>query len=386
MKLIIKISMLIGLVFFSNNLEAQLLKNIKKKVQEIEKKISKEQQPPQRQTRTQPPKKKLEPEIEFEKGISFVAPNEDFIGFELQQFRGKIRFGQLNGHNYINPHLGKSSASQKTQVRRKMKDLSFEYGKYHQLLRTKYLSNFYDLMNKEMPHQVERSTSGSGYYAGDENDRSSYIAQENMIGLAYTMISPEGFIEFLGDSDKARNIAKMKHRRFSSANRYSIHWKGKDEFEIIETYQKFVERYCKDLRKWAAQLDEEGYFVEQVRFEKYDFQNSGFSIRFSPPGVKNVSESDRKYVYEPKQQRQKPFTHLYKMDTTDAKAMIDRKNERKLGRSLYAVYKVKYYGIEDPSVLSTYRQPFLLQHVTSPIIEIFEDEALTKKLGEVTMK
>ena len=58
-------------------------------------------------------------------------------------------------------------------------------------------------------------------------------------------------------------------------------------------------------------------------------------------------------------------------------------------RRLYFVYKVKFVGLDEKSEehKGAFTARFLLKyHLTSPIIEFYEDEALKVKVAEVSLK
>ena len=387
MKNCIAILMFLSFIFVPNA-NAQLFKDIKKNIKKAGQKIdnalskqkkvtqTKEETPAPQSTRQRP----QEESIQFEKGIMFDAPNDNFFNFELQSFRGLPRLGVLNGYGYYNPRVrGGSSTRDNQQVRAEMKDLGYAYAKYYQLLKTKYLAPFFEVMDKDMPYSVKYGSHVRfTYKEGDE--RSSNIAQIHLKRVAYILLSQSSFQNYFCAPNSDCNLSFKKNRTTPKFPR----WSGKDEFEVIETYKKFINENYKSLRDWSAQIMEEGYFVEKVRFEQYDFKKGGFHLRFSPGISVQKFRSANKVIYNIQNQQRLSFAYLFKMDTSEAKALIERKDEKKLGRHLFAVYKVKYYAVGNSgkSWLPSEKLS-LLHHITIPVIELYEDEALTKKLGEI---
>lgn len=389
MKNCITILMFLSFTFVPNA-NAQLFKDIKKNIKKAGQKIdnalskqkkvnkTKEVTSVQRPTRQET----QEESIQFEKGISFDAPNDNFFSFELQSFRGAPRFGRLNGYGSYNPNVrGGSSTRDNQQVRAEMKNLGYAYAKYNLLLKAKYLAPFFNVMDKEMPYAIKHYQMSSKRYE-DENEAYSMVAQTQLQNMAYVLLKERAFKNYFCAPDSDCKIALLKNRYVLETSK----WYGEDEFETIETYKDFIAENYTDLMNWSAQIKDEGYLVEKISFKQYNFEKGGFYLRFYPGTSINKFQTEGKVIYNIRNQKRLDFTHLFKMNTSDAKALIERKDEGKLGRHLYAVYKVKFYGIGSTYKslsISTVHRLSLLNHITTPVIELFEDEALTKKLGEI---
>ena len=108
-----------------------------------------------------------------------------------------------------------------------------------------------------------------------------------------------------------------------------------------------------DLKKWSTSFNSEFYFVQAIRLGTYNFEKEGFPI-----------ENNALFRGS-----------LVKMSPSKAEAFV---REHKTKR-LLAVFKQHYLKIEDPS------KPVNVE-LSSPKVEIYQDEALTYKIDEITIK
>lgn len=176
-------------------------------------------------------------------------------------------------------------------------------------------------------------------------------------------------------------------------------WKG-DSFEQIRNYRTFVKKHFQSLTKWPNQLIPEGsedvYYVTVDRVSNYDFDNGGILLSL---GFANVSEdnailrkvlnknirfqislkeiffsqnhSDRgsnSFDYSPRNSYERNIDQsngvvFFEIDLEEANEVL------KLGR-LYVLRKLK---LNDDFTFN----------ITSPVIELYQNESLTEKIGEL---
>ena len=381
MKLSIHLIFIFSFLFVVQSANGQIFKKIKNKIddtgQKIGQKLNKNKSTKSSETTTPTvfKSKPVAPVINFEEGFVIQAYNDRFLNFELQQFRGKPRFGRLN-------HYG-TNVKDNLELREKMKEWRYDYARYNKLLQTKYLSSLFDVMDRKIPYDVKKSTAMYGV-DGSAQERASAIAQSHLCESAYILFASEEFKKYFCRDDRKCNPGR--NRRIPQV---SVRWGGKDEFEIVEKYQKFVTENYEVLRSWPDNIVDEGYLVEVIELGDYDFENGGFQLQISPMNYDKLEPLDAKGLYDGKSYKRRNFSELYKMDGTKAKDLINRLDAEKLGRRIFAVYKIKYYGVSDP--VGLFGMPYnkkitLASYVTSPVVELFEDEALTIKIGEVTLE
>ncbi len=319
--------------------------------------------------------------------LKIDSPSPKFKSIHLQSHKGLPRFGAQNLYYYKNEYGDQAVNKVKSEL------LKQGYPNYYNLLKMKYLSNYYDDMDREYLTEITREN------ANNKKDIHSQTAQKYFLNLAYG-ISSENLLRTYFCDAKGPNC------------RYPRQWGGtRDEFEIQENYAAFTKENLDVLRNWSSVLFknnmETGYMVHRYEFcpygspvIQYDFDQSGYWIDVFP-STKNRSRRGHQYERNRAFFREfLPMTDygnahlnrmtdpvsyypkiLLKISPEDAEALVNQKPKQ-----LYAAIKVnivfKQVGGSQPSV------PHIeyTYHLADPMIEFYDDIKLTKKIGEISLK
>jgi len=300
--------------------------------------------------------------------ISFAAPSDTFKSIYLQTHKELPRFGTLNQYS---PTVTKKSeygsrgnpkyAQQNPSTKEKIRVLRNGYVLHRELVKMKYLKILYDDMDLN-------AISKPDYKNPEGKDSRSYVAQNHL-----------------------RTLAK----RFCTAETFNAAYGRSNQFEQQRNYQNFVEGHLKPLKKWSNTFFEndamEAYIVTTSSLSSYDFEKEGYWL---PVQLTNGARSIFFSALEPVSSVEENILNLVgtraikgirlwgflSIPTTNAEKLQEQNIQR-----LYLVRKVKvnykdieYRGNQEPNLKFSF-------HHLNPIIEIYEDEGLTKKLGELPL-
>lgn len=272
------------------------------------------------------------------------------------------------------------------EIRSKTKVTRLEYAKYCKLLEYGYMSEIYKDLN------AGRLSDPVFDKPKTPEERNSNIAQYHLLNLAFLLSSDESYPKYFCASQPN---CRTPERRIESPG---ARWGGANEFEALRSYKSFVDDNLADLGRVAAAIPNEGYFVETQHLEEYDFEKEGFpiSLNFFWNDVLPLKTNSSVFHFTPIHDYEKGLGHqpdgrLNKFDSIlaipidEAEAAINR-----TGRKIFVVYKIKFNRYEGEEELRFNGKPLTFAvhigyHLTSPVVEFFEDEALTKKIGEVVL-
>ena len=325
----------------------------------------------------------IEEELLKDDKIVFKAPDGAFIDFELQSFKGLPRFGVLKQSETIVED----------------KELERYYEIYSALIELKFLKN--DLNEKNLKFE---NLSPNARLNINGIKRLMYLASNNEVFKYYfcnKTIEPCKLPPYrrIGDNDKTPGIIS------SSKNGFLGHWGGNDanEFQQKRAFDTFIKQEYNTLLEWSHGIWEDqheiGYLVNTVSLNalSYDFENQGFWIqaglkRNSQINLSNRTFSPLRFVvrYMPKQL----FEKNPKANTNYALFMVSPEKaeelEKRKIKKIFIVQKIKLQLLKKEAVvLRRYnkKQKLLFQYnIESPLIELYEDDALTKKLGEISLE
>jgi hypothetical protein len=386
-----KLFQLILISFFICNVQpvdAQILKKLQKKIVKIvEKEIDETidgKKEKESEKKAETPKQKSLQEIEkglekqqFEKGLIIPAPNPRLQSLKLQSYKGLPRVGVLNYYDIYKPIYNKNGVGattiatrdydKKKLVETELKERKNNLKNYSLLLEMKFLNEFYNEIEKDYLMQGQ-------------------IAQEHLKNIAYGLTTHEAYPKyFCGDDANCKKWINSNNERKSSI------WGGdsRNEFNKQKSYITFVKDNLEDLKKWSAAINTEVYVVKKIKFQTYDFEKEGFPIeRFHLGNAFNwstqIPSNDlelRRHVpvndIEMSIKNDTYIEFLIKIPADKAETFL-KQNKSK---TLLAVYKIKYDNIVDPAQ-SPFSKSF---HLTSSIIEIYNDDALTNKVYEINI-
>ncbi|MFD1162403.1 hypothetical protein [Hwangdonia seohaensis] len=299
------------------------------------------------------------------------SPSENYKDILLQSHNGLPRFGVLNRYEISRGKIEPNS-------REKSKLISESYSSYIGLIQMDYMKAMYNDFNRT----VRALTRPNGTTKKEEN---SYKAQQHFWKLASQICT-----ETTGD----------------------IH-AGTNEFERRRNYKDFVANNLDGLRNWSNTILKNnsinGYWVNMIRLKDYDFDKKGYWINIILSNVRQRnSRFSTKYNffknYVPKHGFEtKLYSEKNKLNTTPAIKVLFKispeeaekiQQPTKLNRgtvmlnTLYAAAKIKVTikpFVEDQNN-RTPEIPEFDHHFISPIIVLYKDAALTKKVGEISLE
>ncbi|WP_411031725.1 hypothetical protein [Spongiimicrobium sp. 3-5] len=313
---------------------------------------------------------------------TFTPPSDKFISIKLQTYKGLLRFGEQDNYyklpdgSYVN-HKSKTAYEQADK-----KNWEIALGRHAllELLRFKYMSPIYEDMDKTL--LTKRSNS---MYQKEKN---SFTAQSNLLRLASAVTSAKDMPRFFCNPkakdctyDPGRDL--YFHRNVGSGE----YWggQGASEFKQLGAFTSYVNENFEELQEWKTNFFpndvEEGYFVIGAHLGIYDFENKGYWIRsqtfrnngklFRFMDLQAANSNERKLVHP------QGVEILYKISPEEAEKHTEET------KNLFLVFKVKVQikGMEynNENVHATYS-------LQSPIIELYKDDSLTHKFGEISIE
>ena len=306
-------------------------------------------------------------EIDESDLIVYPASSKKFHDLVLQSHKGLPRFGSLN--NYTIPVKNNkgykkkySSIRQNPATREKNKKIQLGYQNYFKMVTFKYLSDLYKDIDRERLTKMPSTET-------TEKQKNSYTAQQYLRNLLTLCVE-----------EKCKN----------SLN-------GNNEFERLRNYKTFVSENLDDLRKWSNTFFKNnnvvGYHVSSLGLgsQSYDFDKNGYWVFLNL----NINAANNRTTYtsfEPKNQYENKLMnqsglHPNKMRALQVFLPMSPENAEKFQlnnmRNLYLVKKIKLTYKE---INSGFRTRLTLNyHHESPQMEIYEDIALTKKIGTLSL-
>lgn len=366
---IIKIIGILFLFLLSTQLDAQILNKIKNKLKEaenkLEKKISDLEKPSNTRQATTPQAMPKSAEVEAYDYLSIAAINERFEGVQIQSFRGLPRLGVLYNYQTDNksiPNRSERLTKSKTDWR--------AVGKFTTLLQVKLMDDKFDQMDLEMPVEVKYPRGGP---VGDKKVQLSGYCQRTIRYIATILLKKEYSSDYFCNSNRPCDPEKASTSEWGGY--------GSNEFDKIKAYTAYINDNFQDILNTASKVPEEAYWVSTARIGQYDFNSKAFPIHFSLTKGFYVPKNS----YEEKLNDQsRIYNTTLEMSPSEAQILL----ENLPNRYLYAVYKIKYSRHDITNTGLSYTKdgnPRNEFHLISPIIELFEDIGLTKKLGEISL-
>ncbi len=318
--------------------------------------------------------------INYDDVITFKPPSEKFIPLLLQTHKQQLRFGHQNSYS-LKPDGSYISHHKQPVLAKKIdkKTTLLQYGRQaiYELLKLKFMSEVYADMDKEF--LTKRSS--SMYVKG----KNSYHAQQHLLKLANAITSNKELYRYFCNSKKedcAFTADKDVYYYRNIGN-----WGGKEanEFQTLKSYTSYVQNNLKILQQWSNTIFPdnivEGFLVIKTFFREYDFKNQGYWIHLTPTGQNDFLLS---YMgLEPTNPNERKLADprgvliLYKMTASEAEKLSDAQK-----RNIFMVFKIK-------ATLKDLEQQYIRLKVryilTSPIIEFFWDESLTKKISALSI-
>ncbi len=326
--------------------------------------------------------------INMEDIFTIKSPSPKFKSIHLQAHLGLPRFGAQNMYHKKNRFGGIAGID-----RPKNKLLKVGYQNYFNLLGMKFLSSYYDDIDREYLTVVNRQN------ADNKKDLNSKTAQKKLQSLALGIGTKSQITKYFCDPDDGNC-------------RFRNNWSGtRDDFSIQEKYAAYVKENLDELRAWSKTLFKNNaltaYWVHKYEFNpygnptaEYDFGKKGYWIDVFPSRKNNHQKGhqyhgDQDFFFEFLPETSYGNKHLNRMSDTssywpkmllpinpsEAEALINRKS-----RNLYATFKVNILFKEVNETHAGLPKLEYTFHLASPIISFYEDVELTQKIGEISLE
>lgn len=352
MKKILQLILISIFIFNIQSIDGQILKKLKDELKSTEKVIEEDE--------IKHPNQKQDNAVEQTNTLSinekvFKAPNQNLENITLQSHKNLPRVDK-----------------------RFLSTISRELYKYNLLLEMKFLSEYYDKMNTETLLSIKYDK----VYKIPKEDIKSAIAQNYMRRIAFNFIKIEHFEKFFCIPEQT--CKRDKHNKNTK-----FKWGGirADEFDQMSRFKLFIKNnYFSDLKRWAKEIDDEVYMVQLQKIGSYDFKKGEFPITVSlPNGYVPVDDAGNDLDIR---SGTEPIIALIKMKENEAEEFILRNSKKKyhLKNKVFVVSKIKYFDVHKVRLSHRGYEPIVkFFYINNPVIEFYEDEALTKKIGDVNI-
>jgi len=294
--------------------------------------------------------------------IVYQAPSSKFHNINLQTHKGLPRFGALRNIYLKKNSLGKYPKKLDFSTKEENRKIHLNYQNYFKMVAFKYLSDIYKDIDRE------RLTKMSEIIGKQKN---SYDAQQYLSSLLRTLCVEE----------KCKNGLN-----------------GKNEFERLRNYKTFVNENLDDLRKWSNTFFKNdnviSYHVSSLGLGVYDFDKNGYWTHLNLNiNIGNYNKGTISTIFEPKANYENDLLNKTIVNRRNQiqplqifLAMSPEKAEKLQLNNIKSLYLVKKINLTYKEIVSGYRTGLTLTyHHESPILEIYEDMALIKKLGTLSL-
>ncbi|WP_431126242.1 hypothetical protein [Flagellimonas flava] len=318
--------------------------------------------------------------------LIYKSPNPAFKDVVIQQFKGLPRFGSCDyyekSHKIVasQPELAKA-------MNEKREKLKIGYLGFLKLAKINLLGDLFKSMDKTALTLENRNLL--------EEEVKSRKAQELLLDFAFWMGTNETKLKYFCDnpSDSGRCGFARK-------------WGGQraDDFTENEKYVEFVETYLDDILAWSRDFFKDGhqtvYLVHHLRdLSTYDFDKNGFWVSL-PHKMRNNFHLDynntgdgyfqefvpengygQQMLNKTNQVEYIDGKVLFKIEPGEAETLLNNKEKK-----IQAVSKVSivFKGLDEANRLLFF--PTFSYHFVEPMVEIYEDVQLTKKIGSLDMR
>jgi hypothetical protein len=321
--------------------------------------------------------------INYDDIITFKPPSEKFIPLLLQTHKQQLRFGHQNSYSikpdgsYISHHNQPALAK---KIDKKTTLLQYSRQAIYELLKLKFMSDVYADMDKELLTKYS-----SSMYSKDKN---SYHAQQHLLKLANSITSNKELYQYFCNPKKEDCAFTADKNVYYYKNIISgKNWggKGANEFQTLKSYTSYVQNNLEPLQQWSSSIFPDnitnGYYVIKTYLGEYDFKNQGYWISsnsfvqdrflFQFYNLEPANANERKLI------NPRGVSILFKMSPSEAEKFSESSV-----KTIFLVFEIKVSlkGLE--RVYERIKTSYTLE---SPIIEIYYDEGLTKKIDELSI-
>jgi len=305
-------------------------------------------------------------------------PSADFISLSLQTHKGKLRFGVQD--EYFVKADGTYISSREEGYFEMDKRSSHHMASKHafmELLKMRFKEDMFAVMDKDLFTERKQNMY--------EEELKSLTAQQHVLALANALCNTQQLIRFFCNPKEEDCVPGFPQEGYYNEPRNQRPWggRGASEFQKLRAYTAFVGEKFPMVEKWGKSLypDDilEGYYVARTNLGTYDFKEGGYW--FNTHQFYNRGFLLHWYGLQPSNSAERNLMHpngtsiLFKMPPEEAEHFSEKH------QYLYLVLDVTGYlnGVEN------YRADQLKTtfSLNSPIIELYSDDGLTQKVGEI---
>ena len=299
--------------------------------------------------------------------ITYTSPSKDFLDITIQSHKGLPRFGHLYYHSGVTPPTNPVA--------------------YNILIGMKYLTIIYADMDKSKLSNYDNNQKQLKNYH-------SVKAQNHLKQLAGQVCSDALLEKYFCDTS---TTAKCTFIDAYGQRKNINYWGGNrtNQFQQMRSYKSFVTNHLEALQNWSNTFfkkgTEIGYMVSRssvvnlstsTRSSKaYDFQKKGYWLGGMIADGGHPIPILEFVAFTENEKKIKNNSSKIFLSINPEKA---KKLSLAVGSPLFTVAKVKIYHNKKTPVSDGVRVPFSFE-LESPIIEVYKDQALTNKIGEINV-
>ena len=308
----------------------------------------------------------------------FDAPSSSFIDLSLQTHNGKLRFGLQDGY-YIKSDGSYVKANEASyfEMDKRFSHNNASRHAFTELLKMRFKEDMFAAMDKDYftvrtPNMYDKK-------------QKSYTGQQHVLTLANALCTTEQAIQFFCNPKEEDCTRIFPEEGYYNEPRNIRYWggRGASEFQKLRAYTSFVKEKFPLVQEWAKTLYPDnkisGYYVAKTNLGTYDFKEGGYWLRTGE--FSNNGFLLRWFGLQPSNSSERKLMHpngssiLLKMSPEKAEAFSENY------QYLFLVFDVtgQLNGLEN------YRADQLKTTFTlnSSVIEIYTDDALTNRVGEI---
>jgi len=311
--------------------------------------------------------------------LVYKSPDPAFKDIVVQKFKDLPRFGAIDSY-MMQDNPKKVDLSKEAGEKRNLTGIG--YTGFAHLVRIHSLKEHFKVMDRTA---LTQQTKGKIIEEEAKSSLAQKVLKEFAFDIGSDVLKKEYFMNDWSGTGKSALVRE---------------WGGHqaDDFTENERYVSFVEKYLDIILKWSESFYTDGtedfQSVHAIKFQgQYDFDKGGFWIRLPikrpPLGVSSVEYFSEFLPNTPYGQQFYNKTEqvdyingdvLFKMSPDKAESLINDKTVL-LQMTMKVRSVFKGFDTANPFVYSanyTY-------HFLDPILELFSDAQLTKKIGEIDL-
>ncbi len=304
----------------------------------------------------------LDAQTSGENTITYKSPSKKFVDITIQAHKGLPRFGYIYYERGITVPINPKG--------------------HNELLNMKYLSEAYADMDKNSITKQERNE------IAEKKKENSLITQNQLLRLAGHICS-EAVLQQYFCPDLDTKPCTFTDGYGYGQRRSLNYWGGSrnNEFKQMRGYTSFVKENLEDLQKWSTTFFEGdieiGYLVSRALVTgPYDFKKKGYWLHGVISSSDNGSSPIQYLKFVPLTEDERKLQQHQLLFSITA----DKARKLSLGKrsTIFTVAKIKIYP--DKKTPRNSARVLFSCELENPIIEIYKDQALTEKIGEISVE